>query len=123
MNKKISIALKIASIISATILFIAIFNWPIAYYMFLRIVVFIGAVLFTIYYHKRVFIAVTFGLIAILFNPIFPVYLYIKLYWVPLDILTGILFLLAAFYEKPRVKTKESVTIKQPRYHIRDKMY
>lgn len=48
-----------------------------------------------------------FGFILILFNPIFPVYLHRKSLWVPLDIITGILFLCLNFIKKEEENNKE----------------
>ncbi len=89
------------NILCAFMLFLAIFKLPISYYQILRIVVFTGAllgILRSIGSHKIwVFI---FLVIAILFNPFFPVYLYQKTRWIPVDIISGILFLIAFIPKK-----------------------
>jgi hypothetical protein len=116
--------LKIVSIICALALFIATFNFPVAYYMPLRIIVFVGAVLFAITNYKSLFILMTFCLIAVLFNPIYPIYLYIKSYWIPIDIITGILFLLVAYYEMKQSKEEgKTRTTKENKSYTRDKIY
>lgn len=116
--------LRTVSIICALVLFIATINFPIAYYMPLRIIVFIGAILFAITNYKHLFIFMTFCLIAVLFNPIYPIYLYIKSYWIPIDIITGILFLLAAFYDVTQLKEEVTrTTTKENKSYTRDKIY
>lgn len=66
----------------------------------------------------------TFCLIAVLFNPIYPIYLYIKSYWIPIDIITGVLFLLVVFYDVAESKTKEKGTKnKENKSYTRDKIY
>jgi hypothetical protein len=115
---------KTVSVICAMTLFIATFNFSIAYYMPLRIIVFIGAALFAITNYKHLFILMTFCLIAVLFNPIYPFYLYIKSYWIPIDIITGVLFLLVVFYDVAESKTEEKVTTtKENKFYTRDKIY
>lgn len=101
--------------ICATCCFIAIFNLPISYYTFLRILVSIGSI--AAIYHlmhtkpKANVWAIVFVLILILFNPIYPIYLYKKASWIPLDIVTGILFLLLSFI-KNKKKLKEPAIVK-----------
>lgn len=119
-NKQI---LNIVSISCASLLFIAVIRLPIEYYTFLRIVTFIGAI-FTLFTLKpaQVYWKVIFMLIAILFNPIVPIYLYIKAYWIPLDIISGILFLLMVFI-KPLKKESEKTETRKQREFKRDKIY
>ena len=61
---------------------------PIGYYTFVRIIIIIV--------NEPVkdlnFWRVAFGLIAIVFNPIIPVYLHDKAIWMPIDIIAAILF-------------------------------
>ncbi len=89
--------------------FIAVLRLPIDYYTFLRIVIFIGAgvALYHLFRNKIYYWTVVFGFILILFNPIFPVYLHRKSLWVPLDIITGILFLCLNFIKKEEENNKE----------------
>lgn len=110
--------------------FVAIFRLPIEYYTILRILVSIGAllVLYNAVRFKQYYFSIIFLFILILFNPVFPIYLYRKSIWIPMDIITGILFLLIAFVEKPKEKKKEIVENPvegtafptQPRAHSRD---
>lgn len=119
-------------ILCAMSCFIAVFRLPIEYYTFLRILVSIGALL--VLYHsfgsRSYYFTIIFIFILILFNPLFPIYLYRKSVWIPIDIITGILFLLIAFAEK-KVEKKEEKKITenaeetleystQIRYHSRD---
>jgi membrane-bound ClpP family serine protease len=115
--------IKAISIICAVTLFIAVFNLPIIYYFPLRVIVFIGAIVFTIINYKNLFVLMIFSLIAVLFNPIFPMYLYIKSYWIPIDIITGILFLLAGYYDIRSEKEKSNTVVQKTKSYTRDKIY
>ena len=97
--------MKIIFIFCAICCFLAILKLPIGYYTFLRILVSVGAIL-AIYNFQRIKIyswLIIFAIILILFNPIFPIYLHRKILWMPLDIITGILFLFVIFYKKVNV--------------------
>lgn len=104
---------EFALIFCAICLFIAVLDLPGIYYKFLRVVVTIGAIAIAYFLipkqwqWKLIFVAV-----AILFNPIFPIYLYEKSKWIPIDIITGILFLLIRVFGKIE-KPKENKTIEQ----------
>jgi len=91
--------MKAFLIVCAVLLFAAVFKLPIGYYTFLRITITLGALLiiFTEYKNQVTFWVVIFGLVAILFNPVIPIYLYKKSLWFPIDIIVGILFLVKAF--------------------------
>ncbi len=69
-------------------------NLPIGYYTLLRIATFIVALMVIIKEYKNGsnFWTISFGIIAILFNPIIPIYLLDKTYWIPIDILASIIF-------------------------------
>lgn len=92
--------------------FIGIFRLPIEYYTFLRILVSAGALL--VLYHtitsRQLYFSIVFLAIFILFNPVFPIYLYRKGIWIPIDTITGILFLLINFIEKQIPEKKEEIT-------------
>lgn len=68
---------------------------PMGYYTFLRIALTLGAltVLYSEVQKDVNLLGISFIAIAILFNPIFPVYLYQKSLWIAIDIVTAILFL------------------------------
>ncbi len=98
---------KTASIIAIIMLLLAIPSgiWPYGYYTFLRWVV-TGVALFILriaYELKRTTWLWIMGLIAILFNPIAPIYLD-KGTWVVIDLIVAALFLVSMFkiksYEK-----------------------
>lgn len=86
--------MKILSISCAAFLVLAIFRFPIGYYTFLRIAITLGAILILLDELKREFNlwVLLFGGVAILFNPILPIYLYKKSLWIPIDIGSAILF-------------------------------
>jgi membrane-bound ClpP family serine protease len=90
--------MKAVSLICAGLLILALFNLPIGYYTFLRLAVTIGAVAIVFREFQRGFNAwvILFGLTAILFNPILPIYLNNKSAWMPIDIIVAILFLVKA---------------------------
>ena len=91
--------MKALLIICSIILFIGLAQLPIGYYRFLRIVISIGAVI-VIYFEFKGEIngwIITFGLIAILFNPIFPVYLGKIENWIIPDVISAFIFLIKAF--------------------------
>jgi len=98
--------------------FIGIFRFPIEYYTFLRILVSIGAllVLYNTISFKQHYFSIIFLVILIIFNPIFPIYLYRKSIWLPIDTITGILFLLITFIDKLEQK-KEEETTEEPSEH------
>ncbi|MBA3704752.1 MAG: hypothetical protein H0W84_02300 [Bacteroidetes bacterium] len=78
-------------------LLIALAPLPIGYYKLLRIVVTIGgAITVSAEYKGKInFWVVVFGLIAILFNPLVPIYLN-RVTWAPIDIICSIMFLVKA---------------------------
>lgn len=93
--------------------FVAILKLPIEFYTFLRTIVSLGAglLIYSWIKQKNYALAIVFVLVLILFNPLFPIYLYQKSIWIPLDIITGLLFLIIAFYKKSKpVKQNEKVT-------------
>ncbi len=89
-------------IIPAAFLLIGIADMPIGYYTFLRIVVCLSSGIITYGSYsieeKINFGAALFGVIALLFNPIFPVYLQDKELWTTIDILSAIAFVWAGIY-------------------------
>jgi len=76
--------------IPAALLFLGIFSLPYDYYTLLRVIVFISA-LYIMSQNKNEWLYVFLG-IAILFNPVLPIYLS-KGIWIPIDIIVGILYL------------------------------
>ena len=94
--------MRIICIICAAIALIACFDMPIGYYTFLRIAITIGSilVLFKEVQKDVNLFGIIFICLAILFNPIIPIYLYKKSIWMPIDIFTGFMFLIYGFKEK-----------------------
>lgn len=92
-----NIILRIVNVLCAIFLFTALLHMPIEYYRFLRIVIFIGSLLIILNKDLKLFWKLIFLPISFLFNPIIPIYLYFKPYWMPIDIIGGILFLLITF--------------------------
>lgn len=95
-NLETATKMKTLLLICAGLLFIGLFDLPIGYYTLLRIVVTIGsvAVVVTEFENGFNFWVITFGLIAVLFNPLIPIYLNDKSAWMPIDIIAGILFII-----------------------------
>ncbi len=103
-------------IICACALLLATASLPIGYYTFLRIVVSIGAGLVIVmeYENGLNFWVIAFGLILIVFNPILPIYLHNKAHWVPIDIISAIMFIVRSFINTyPRKREENHVGIKQ----------
>lgn len=80
-------------------LFLSLADLPIGYYTVLRFVVTIAAVAVVAKeYDKEINLwMIVFGLIAILFNPIIPVYLNDKRSWMVFDAIAGVSFLVKGF--------------------------
>ena len=77
-------------------LFGAIAEWPYSYYILLRWITCISSILVAFQaFEKNIdWAKVVFIVIAILFNPLAPIYLS-RSTWVPIDIITAILFIFA----------------------------
>ncbi|OGG39134.1 hypothetical protein A3I34_02830 [Candidatus Jorgensenbacteria bacterium RIFCSPLOWO2_02_FULL_45_12] len=90
-------------IIAVIFLLGALGNWPYGYYQLLRwFVSVVGIyVVYLVYNNRKDFWAWIFGAIAILFNPIFPIYLS-KSVWQPIDIIVAIIFFVSIFYKYER---------------------
>jgi hypothetical protein len=98
--------MKTLLLICAGLLLIGLIDLPIGYYTFLRIVVTIGSVtvVITEFNNGLNFWVIIFGLIAIIFNPLKPIYLNDKSAWMPIDIIGGIIFLIKSFTIKQNIK-------------------
>ncbi|WP_394369015.1 DUF6804 family protein [Hyunsoonleella ulvae] len=79
----------------------AVLKAPREYYWLLRTVISIGAVLVIIKNITATHWVFLFLIVTVLFNPIFPIYLYKKILWIPLDIITGVLFLIEIITNPP----------------------
>lgn len=89
--------IKSACIISGVLLLLSLASLPIGFYMFLRIVVFISAILCVYAEYRNVggdfsYWMLVFGIIAIIFNPLLKVYFGSKAIWVPIDIISATVF-------------------------------
>ena len=89
-------------LICSCLLLIGLMNLPIGFYTVLRIVVTIGSIAVVVkeFENGINFWVITFGMTAIIFNPIIPVYLHDKVVWMPVDLLCAIMFLIKAFQSK-----------------------
>lgn len=114
--------MRITSICCALLLFIAVLHAPREYYWLLRTVVFIGAALVIIQNITKAYWVVLFGIVLILFNPIFPIYLYKKVLWQPIDVVTGILFLIEVIINRPK-RLKPIPQEKEVKKYERDRIY
>jgi magnesium-transporting ATPase (P-type) len=110
--RRLEIIYKTFFTICALSCFIAILPLPLFYYTFLRIIIFIGAGIVVYYFgkQKEFLWVIVFGAILVLFNPIIPIHFYLKIIWIPIDIVTGILFLLLVFIKK-KIKELPEKTI------------
>lgn len=112
------------AIVCSLLLLIAIFVLPNVFYTFLRIFIFLGAIIIGSKAYKTPFILFSFALIAYLFNPIIPVYLFQKSIWLPVDIICALLFALTSFdIKKYKPYIPYSHAKKKPQAYGRDKKY
>ena len=86
--------IKYFVILSILMLFGAIAEWPYGYYVLLRWITCITSILVAFQaFEKNIdWVKVVFIVIAILFNPLTPIYLS-RSTWIPLDIITAIFFI------------------------------
>lgn len=91
-------------IIPAALLLLAMADMPSGYYVFMRIVVCLSCCIIARGSYNRDnsinASVVLFGLMAILFNPIIPIYLYDRDIWIPIDIIGAIIFIVKGFVFK-----------------------
>ncbi|WP_144281335.1 DUF6804 family protein [Chryseobacterium echinoideorum] len=118
--------MKYLIIIAALCCFIGIVDLPIGYYTFLRIIIsFMSFVIIVNEFKTRSFWLITFVLIFILFNPIFPIYFYLKPFWIIIDSVVGLLLLYYFYTLIPKKKTKEPEAIEiepQKKLRTRDRI-
>lgn len=86
-------------LICSGLLLLAIAELPSGYYTFLRIAVFIATLIVIVAEFKNgiSFRVIAFGIIAIVFNPLIPVYLNDKETWIPIDIISAVFFGVKSF--------------------------
>ena len=91
-------------LIPAALLLLALADMPSGYYVLMRIVVCLASVIVAYGGYKREDsvngTVILFVLMAILFNPIIPVYLYDREIWMPIDIIGAIVFVIKGFVFK-----------------------
>ena len=86
------------------LLLLGIADMPIGYCTLLRLVVTIGSVAVVVAEMEMGITpwVIAFGLLALLFNPIIPVYLNDKDAWMPIDLIGGVLFFIKAYSRSPK---------------------
>lgn len=112
---------RIVSLCCALLLFIAVLHASREYYWLLRTVVSIGAVLVIVQNMSRTYWVVLFAIVLVLFNPIFPIYLYKKVLWIPIDISAGLLFLIEIIVNRPK-KVEPTPVKKEVKKYERDRI-
>jgi hypothetical protein len=95
----------LSATVASIMLVAAIAPFPYEYYIILRWITCLAALhlgSIGIYWrdHGTLWMAIVFGCIAILFNPITPVYL-TKIIWIPIDLICSILFACTIAVKKP----------------------
>jgi hypothetical protein len=95
MNKE-RIMFNFIRIVSALALFIAVADMPYGYYRFVRLFTFVvcGYSFYKAYSIKNKTFSWIFGIIAFVFNPLYPLYLG-KEVWQIVDVVSGILILIS----------------------------
>ena len=100
----------IPSLLLAAFLLLATQEMPYGYYTFVRLVV-CGVSIYVAYCGYswgKTWAMWLFGLVAVLFNPLIPVYLS-KAIWTPIDLLVSVAFILgAAFLRRPNGQSSAS---------------
>jgi len=85
-------------VIAIIFLLLTFFDWPYGFYRILRIVITAVAVFYAYYLYKAIkktdFWFWALVGIVILFNPIFPIYLYDKTVWGVIDVTVAIFFVI-----------------------------
>lgn len=91
--------MKLFYTLCALALLLALFPLSIEYYTFLRIFTSIGAIVVLTQEIKRdvSLTRILFIMVPFVFNPIVPIYLYKKYLWMPVDLVTAVLFLVYAY--------------------------
>jgi len=93
---KRSALFKAGRVIAAIMLIIAVANLPYGYYRLLRLVVCSVSAfgVYLTYKRGKTIWVILLGIMALLFNPIFPIY-FSKDIWIVIDLLGGILFIIS----------------------------
>jgi len=84
------------AIITSVLLLLSFFNWPYGYYTFLRVIVTVISIYYAyfLYYQLKKLDLWFWGLtiVAILFNPILPIYIGDKSIWGIIDVIVAVFF-------------------------------
>ena len=88
--------MKVIWYVSAVLLFLGAVSMPSGYYELLRWVICAAAAFaaYTNYSIDKSTWAITFGVVALIFNPFVPLYLYDKFAWMVIDISAGLIFVI-----------------------------
>ena len=91
----------IPSLIAVAMLLISLADLPYGYYQLLRFVICGVAVYvaYTAYNWQKIWVVWLFGFVALLFNPLIPIYLSREI-WQPIDVICTILFIVIVFILK-----------------------
>lgn len=87
--------IKFPAIVAALILVISLFGWPYSFYTFLRIVITCVSIFYAYYFYSKKIANSWFWIllaIAILFNPIVPIYIKDKSVWMVIDVIVALFF-------------------------------
>ena len=88
--------MKVIWYVSAGLLFLGAVSMPSGYYELLRWVICAAAAFatYTNYSIDKSTWAISFGVVALIFNPFVPLYLYDKFAWMVIDISAGLMFVI-----------------------------
>ena len=83
-------------IVSAVVFVIALFPMPYGFYSILRIIITVICVYgATLFYRRHPSLFWTMVTLALLYNPVFPIHLYEKAFWIAINLLTFGIFVFA----------------------------
>lgn len=97
--------MKSLSLLVGAATLLAILPWPYSYYQALRLVVFTTSIILGFNFYKLRYnaTAVLFGLVALLFNPISPIYLS-RSVWLWIDLIVGALLIVGGLSLSEKLK-------------------
>jgi hypothetical protein len=98
-------ARRLLALLCAAAMLVALLKMPIGYYTFLRLLATAGAVVDVVHHYRRGGLSirvVLFGLVALVFNPIWRVHLGDRELWEPINAVAAVLFLYAAVWPAGR---------------------